>query len=393
MQLFVGISELYTPQQRWVHAVLAVQNGQVVWLGPAANLPPQLAHWPRYDLGGRGVVPGLVDAHTHLVYGGNRLDEYLLRAQGQSYEAILAAGGGIYSTVRATQAASDEQLLTAALERARWLLGQGVTALEIKSGYGLEPADELRMLRVIAALQDHTPQWITSTLLAHVIPQGWTRDNYVQTFCQELIPQVARSGLAQAVDVFCDQGAFTVSEAQHILQSALEQGLAIKLHAEQIAHTGATALAAQLGALSADHLEQSTPQDWQALARSGTVGMVLPGAAVVLRKPFPPAKAMWQAGVKVAIASDHNPGSSPLYSPWLAMQLTMALGGLSAQEALQAHTAHAADALGQKQKGRLETGGPADFVVIDSPHALEGLYRWGHSPIYQVYIAGQAQLS
>jgi imidazolonepropionase len=222
-----------------------------------------------------------------------------------------------------------------------------------------------------------------------VIPKGWERGKYVQMFCQELIPEVAKKQLAEAVDVFSDQGAFTLEETQMILEAALAHNLKIKVHSEQIAHTGATKLAAEMGALSADHLEQSTPDDWQALTKSGTVGTILPGAAVILRKPFPDARAMWDAGVKVAIATDHNPGSSPLYSPWLGMQLSISLGNLSAEEALIAHTAHAGLALGRSDLGNLEVGSLADFVVMDSRWGLEGLYRWGDIPIAEVYIAGE----
>lgn len=387
-RVFVGISELYTPNERLEQAAFAVQDGQFVWVGAESNLPSEYRSWPQTDLGGRGVVPGIVDAHTHLVYGGNRLGEYLQRARGERYEAILAAGGGIYSTVRATDTSSEEELYALARARAEQFLAVGVTTLEIKSGYGLLPEAELKMLRVIKKLKETLPQRVFPTLLAHVIPQGWARREYVEMFCQELIPEMARSGLAEAVDVFCDQGAFTLEETRKILEAALSHGLKIKLHAEQIAHTGATKLAAELGALSADHLEQATPEDWQALAQSGTIGTVLPGAAVILRKPFPNVRAMWDAGVRVAIATDHNPGSSPLYSPWLGMQLTMSLGGLSAEEALMAHTEHAALALGQTGLGKIEVGAQADFVVLDSGKALEGLYRWGHLPLWKVFIGG-----
>ncbi|WP_018465140.1 imidazolonepropionase [Calidithermus timidus] len=388
-QVFTGIAELHTPRERLEQAAFAVQDGRFVWVGAEADLPEEYRGWPRTDLGGRGVLPGLVDAHTHLVYGGNRLDEYLKRARGERYEAILAAGGGIYATVRATGAASEDELYEEARARAQLFLAQGVTALEIKSGYGLLPEAELKMLRVIRRLGETLPQRVFPTLLAHVVPGGWEREEYVAMFTAELIPEVARSGLAQAVDVFCDPGAFTLEETRRILEAALSHGLKVKLHAEQIAHTGATRLAAELGALSADHLEQSTPQDWQALAASGTIGTVLPGAAVILRKPFPKARAMWDAGVRVAIATDHNPGSSPLYSPWLAMQLTMSLGRLSAEEALFAHTENAALALGRANLGRIAVGSRADFVVVDSTSALMPLYQWGHTPIHSTYVGGR----
>ncbi|WP_276958122.1 imidazolonepropionase [Allomeiothermus silvanus] len=387
-QVFTGIAELYTPRERLERAAFAVQDGRFVWVGAEDSLPEEYRGWPRTDLGGRGAVPGLVDAHTHLVYGGDRLGEYLKRARGERYEAILAAGGGIYSTVRATALASEEELYQLAKARAALFLAQGVTSLEVKSGYGLLPEAELKMLRVIRRLGETLPQRVFPTLLAHVVPKGWEREKYVEMFCQELIPEVARSGLAEAVDVFCDQGAFTLEETRQILGAALSHGLKIKVHAEQIAHTGATKLAAGLGALSADHLEQSTPADWQALAKSGTVGTVLPGASVILRKPFPDVRAMWDAGVRVAIATDHNPGSSPLYSPWLGMQLTVSLGRLSVEEALVAHTENAALALGRPDLGRVEVGAWADFVVVDSGSALEALYRWGHTPLHAVYVGG-----
>jgi imidazolonepropionase len=390
-QVFTGIAELYTPRERLEHAAFAVQDGRFVWVGAEDSLPEEYRGWPHTDLGGRGVVPGIVDAHTHLVYGGNRLGEYLKRARGESYEAILAAGGGIHSTVRATAAASEEELYELAAGRAALFLAQGVTSLEVKSGYGLLPEAELKMLRVIRRLRETLPQRVFPTLLAHVVPGGWERERYVTMFTGELIPEVARSGLTEAVDVFCDQGAFTLEETRTILEAALSHGLKIKLHAEQIAHTGATKLAAEMGALAADHLEEATPEDWQALAQSGTVGTVLPGAAVILRKPFPNARAMWDVGVRVAIATDHNPGSSPLYSPWLGMQLTLSLGRLSAEEALIAHTENAALALGRTDLGRIEVGAQADFVVVDSPNALEPLYRWGDAPIHSVYIGGKHQ--
>jgi len=387
-KVFVGIGELYTPTHLIERAALAVQNGRVAWVGTEAGLPTQYQSWEKTDLGNRGVVPGLLDSHTHLVYGGNRLNEYLQRARGESYEAILQAGGGIYSTVKATTAASEDELYELAKTRAGKFLATGVSALEIKSGYGLEPQAELKMLRVIRRLKESLPQHIFPTLLAHVVPKSWERSKYVEMFVQELIPEVAKAGLAEAVDVFSDQGAFTLEETRRILESALAHNLKIKVHAEQIAHTGATKLAAELGSLSADHLEQSTPKDWQALAKSGTVGTVLPGAALILRKPFPDTKAMWDAGVKVAIATDHNPGSSPLYNPWLGMQLTMSLGRLSAEEALIAHTVNAALALGQKDLGNLSAGSLADFVVVESERALEPLYHWGDTPIHAVYSSG-----
>ncbi len=391
--LFTGISELYTPTQRLTDAALAVQNGVITWLGPVADVPEAYRDQPRVDLGGRGVLPGLVDSHTHLVWAGNRLVEYHQRAKGESYEAILESGGGIYNTVKATQGASEDELLELSLKRARVFLQGGVTTLEIKSGYGLEAEHELKMLRVIRKLSDVTPQRIVPTLLAHVVPKGWQRGDYVAMFTHELIPEVARTGLAEAVDVFCDRGAFTLDETQRIFEAALENGMGIKAHAEQLEHTGATKLVCEMGGLSADHLEQTTPEDWAALAQSGAVGTLLPGATVILKKPFPNARAMWDAGVKVALATDHNPGSSPFYRLFLAMQLAIALGGLSVEEALIAATKHSADALGKPELGRLQVGSAADFIVVDAPEATWPLYSWGVSSLFDVVIGGQRLLS
>jgi imidazolonepropionase len=278
--------------------------------------------------------------------------------------------------------------LALVLKRARIFLAGGVTALEIKSGYGLEAEHELKMLRVIRRLAEQTPQRLVPTLLAHVVPQGWRREDYLAMFTRELIPEATRQGLAEAVDVFCDRDAFTLAETRRILEAALERGLKIKAHAEQLSRTGAARLVAELGGLSADHLEVAAPEDWAALARAGTVGTVLPGAALILRKPFPDARAMWDMGVKVALATDHNPGSSPLYSLLLALQLGVALGGLTVEEALLAGTAHAADALQKEAWGRLRAGSPADFLVVDAPEALQPLYSWGHAPLHGVYVGG-----
>ncbi len=361
-------------------------------MGRESELPEAFRAWPKHDLKGRGVLPGLVDSHTHLVWAGSRVEEYCLRAKGASYEEILEAGGGIYNTVQATQAASEEELLELAKARAAIFLRNGVTTLEVKSGYGLTLEHELKMLRVIRRLQESLPQHVFPTLLAHVVPRSWQRDAYLEMFTRELIPEVARLGLAEAVDVFCDRGAFTLAEARHIFTAALAHGLKIKAHAEQLAHTGATRLVCEMKGLSADHLEQTTPPDWQALAMSGTVGTLLPGATVILKKPLPNAREMWDAGVKLAVATDHNPGSSPLYSLFAAMQLAVAWGGLSLEEALIAGTAHTADALGKGELGRLEPGSAADFLVVDGPEALLPLYTWGHSGLHDVFIGGLSVL-
>ncbi|MFN3286681.1 MAG: imidazolonepropionase [bacterium] len=388
MRLFVGISELFTPFQRIPRAALAVLEGRVQWVGPEYEVPEDFWRWPREDLGGRGVLPGLVDAHTHLVYAGHRLEEYLRRARGEPYEEILASGGGIHVTVGATQAASEDELLGLARERIQVLLTGGVTTVEVKSGYGLSVEEELRLLRVIRRLGAEGPCRVVPTLLLHTVPSGWKREPYVRVVTDELIPQVAAQGLAEAVDVFCDRGGFTLEETQRILECAVTHGMRVKAHAEQFERTGAARLVAELGGLSADHLEVSTPDDWRVLAQRGTAAVLLPGAAVVLRKPVPNARAMWDAGVTVAVATDHNPGSSPLWSLLLALQLAVSLGGLTVEEALVAGTANAGRALGRPELGRLEPGSPADFVVVDSPQALEAFYWWGRVLVHSVYVGG-----
>lgn len=387
--VFSGIGELWTAGDSIAHAALAVEDGVVRWRGAEADLPDAYRSWPRRVLGGKAVLPGLVDSHTHLIWAGSRIEEYRQRSQGASYEAILAAGGGIHATVAATRAASEAELVESAMVRAQRLLADGVTTLEVKSGYGLSAEQELKLLRVARQLERLVPQRIVPTLLAHVVPRGEVRQAYLEMFTRELIPEVARQGLAVAVDVFCDEGAFDLSETRAILESAVENGLGVKLHAEQIAATGAARLAAEMGALSADHLERSGPGDWAVLAAAGTVGTILPGAAVVLRKPFPDARAMWDAGVKVAVATDHNPGSSPFYRLTLALQLAVALGGLSVDEALLAGTLHAAAALGRRELGSLEPGSAADFAVVDGAEVWLPLYAWGGPWLHSVFIAGE----
>ncbi len=388
MRVLTGISELYTPFRRLEQAAVAVREGQVWWVGPESELPQEFRGWPREDVGGCGVVPGLVDAHTHLVYAGDRLEEYLRRARGEPYESILEAGGGIHATVRATCQTSEDELLRLARRRMLSLLARGVTTVEVKSGYGLTAEEEIRLLRVIARLRAEGPCRVVPTLLVHTVPLGWDRDDYVRVVTEELIPEVAAEGLAEAVDVFCDRGGFDLEETRRILETALRHGLKIKAHAEQFVRLGAARLVAEMGGLSADHLEMSGPEDWQALAQHGVVAVVLPGAALVLRKPLPDLRAMWDAGVTVAVATDHNPGSSPLCSLLLALQLAVALGGLTVEEALVAGTANAAQALGKPALGRLEPGSSADLVVADSPNALDLLYWWGESRIRSVYVGG-----
>lgn len=387
--LVKGISELYTPETLVKDAALAVLEGTVAWVGEESAAGREFADWPTVDLGGSAVIPGLVDSHTHLVWAGDRLDEYLMRARGEPYAAILAAGNGIHATVSATRGASEAALLLSARRRAGAFLRSGVTAIEIKSGYGLTTEAELRMLRVARRLGEEGPQRVTTTLLAHVPDLALARDAYLDSFVTETLPEAARLGLVDAVDVFCDEGAFTLAETRRILEAALALGLPVKAHAEQLSHTGAARLVAELGGLSADHLELATLDDLTAMARAGTVATLLPVAALLLKRPPPPAEVIRASGVTLALASDHNPGSSPVFGLLPALQLAVATLGLSVEEVLVAATAGTATALGRPQWGRLAPGSVADYLVVDSARALTPLYTWGAPSLKEMVIGGQ----
>lgn len=385
-----GISELYTPHVRVENAAFVLEDGRFSWVGAEPDLPARYSDWASVNLGGQGVIPGLVDSHTHLVWAGSRVGEYVLRSQGADYQQIMAAGGGIMSTVAATQAMSEAGLLMLARRRAGSFIRGGVVALEIKSGYGLSTEHELRMLKVARQLGEEGAQRVTTTLLAHLPDPDMARERYVQQFVQETMPAAARLGLADAVDVFCEQGAFTLDETRTILEAALELGLGIKAHAEQFSSSGAARLVAELGGLSADHLEHATRADLDALAQAGTVATLLPLAALLLKQPLPSADDLRASGVKVAVASDHNPGSSPLFGLLPALQLASVTAGLSVPEALVAGTANAADALAKPDWGRVEVGAFADYLVVDSPEALTALYTWGTPSLREMVIGGQS---
>lgn len=388
-QVFTNITELFSNGRITENAVIVTQNGVITAVGEkhSVEIP---AGAITVDLGGRAVIPGLVDSHTHLVWAGSRVNEFAMKTEGAGYADILAAGGGIHSTVAATQAATDDTLLAGAEARARTFLAGGVTTLEIKSGYGLTTEHELRMLRMVRFLSERTAQRLHPTLLAHLPDPNEDRQRYIDRFITETIPTAAETGLATALDVFSDEGAFTISETRELLQAGAEHGLQLKLHAEQLAHTGASELIAEFSGLSADHLELSTPADWEALAAAGTVATILPGAAALLHAPLPSMADLQASGVTIAIASDHNPGSSPLYGLLPALQLAIVNGRFSASAALTAGTAGTAQALGQSTVGYLQAGAHADFVVVDGPAAITPLYTWGVPSIHEVYIAGNA---
>ncbi|MFA5552629.1 MAG: imidazolonepropionase [Trueperaceae bacterium] len=390
MQVVRGISELYTPFQLVEEAAFVVNGERFEWVGRATDLPQEYADWPAVDLGGSGVIPGLVDSHTHLVWAGNRVHEYVRRSKGATYQQISAEGGGIMSTVAATRAVSDAGLLMQARRRANAFQRGGVTALEIKSGYGLSTEHELRMLKAARHLAQDGAQRVTTTLLAHMPDPAVPRASYVEQFVTETLPEAKNQGLADAVDVFIEQGAFTLEEGRRILEAALQLGLPVKAHVEQFGNLGGAKLVAELGGLSADHLEYATPDDLAALASAGTVATLLPLAAMLLKAPLPQAADLRASGVKVAVASDHNPGSSPMYGLLPALQLALVAAGLSVHEALVAGTANAADALGKPDWGRVQPGALADYLVVNAPQALTPLYGWGHPALKEMVIGGQS---
>jgi len=373
-------------------AALLVDGERIAWLGDAAGAPaPDGAEV--VDCGHRLLTPGLVDCHTHLVYGGDRADEFELRLEGASYAEIAARGGGILSTVAATRAASEAQLFAAALPRIRALLDEGVTALEIKSGYGLDSDSEIKMLRVAERLGRELGLRLQKTFLgAHALPPEYEgrADDYIDLVCDEMLPRARAAGLVDAVDVFIESIAFSRAQGERVLERAQQLGLPIKAHVEQLSDLGGAAMAAGRGALSVDHLEYLAAKDVAALAASGSVAVLLPGAYYVLRETqLPPIEALREHGVPMALATDANPGSSPIHSLLLIMNLACTLFRLTPAEALRGVTRNAARALGMDGEiGSLEIGKQADLVLwdVDRPAMLS--YRVGVNPCAAVMRAG-----
>lgn len=357
-------------------AALGLEAGRIAWIGPREALPgaPETLAREVVQLDGAWVTPGLIDAHTHLVFGGDRAGEWEARLNGATYEEIARAGGGILSTVRATRAADEAALAAAAQRRLDALRRHGVTTVEVKSGYALEPEGELKMLRAAGRL---TGARVRRTLLAaHAVPPEFREDReaYVTLICERIIPAAAAEGLADAVDAFCETIGFTPDEVARVFTAARAHGLRVKLHAEQLSDQGGAALAARFGALSADHLEHLSPEGVTAMAEAGVTAVLLPGAYYFLRDQTPPpVEALRAAGVPMALATDCNPGTSPLTSPLLAMNLACTLFRLTPEEALAGFTRNAARALGLADElGTLEVGKAADLAVwrIDEPAEL-----------------------
>ncbi len=375
-------------------ALIAAHAGRIAWVGPERDAPDIRAPAVE-DLEGRWITPGLVDCHTHLLYAGNRAAEFEQRLEGASYADIARAGGGILATVRATRAASEDALVAQSLPRLDHLLAEGVTTLEIKSGYGLDAGSECRMLRAARRLGECRRVRVATTFLgAHALPPeaGGDADAYIRDVCERQLPAVARDGLADAVDAFCETIAFTREQVARVFDAARAHGLPVKLHAEQLSDSGGAALAARYGALSADHLEWVGDDALRAMARAGTVAVLLPGAFYTLRDTHaPPVAAMRRAGVAMAVATDCNPGSSPLTSLLLAMNMACTLFGLTPAEALAGATRHAARALGLGDAiGILEIGKACDLAIwnVESPGELA--YPMGFNPLHARVVAGDA---
>ena len=357
-------------------AALVTRDGYIEWLGPRQQLPTG-EYGKTHGLEGAWVTPGLIDCHTHTVFGGNRSGEFEQRLQGVSYAEIAAAGGGIASTVRATRAASEDELFDSARQRLRCLLRDGVTSVEIKSGYGLSLESERKILRVIRRLGEALPVTVRSTCLAaHALPPEFKdrADDYIEHICNEMLPALAAEGLVDAVDAFCEYLAFSPAQVERVFKVAQQLGLPVKLHAEQLSSLHGSSLAARYQALSADHLEFMSEEDAIAMAASGTVAVLLPGAFYFLRETqLPPMEALRKHGVKIAIASDLNPGTSPGLSLRLMLNMACTLFRMTPEEALAGVTLHAATALGMGEThGSLEPGKVADFVAwnIDRPADL-----------------------
>ncbi len=373
---------------------VAVADGRIAWVGPRAELPgaPETLARNVHDLEGRWLTPGLIDCHTHLVYGGDRAAEFEQRLKGASYAEIAEAGGGIVSTVAATRAASEDDLLCAARPRLDALLAEGVTTVEIKSGYGLDLENELKQLRVARALGAALPVTVKTTFLgAHALPPEFAEraEDYIDAVVV-MLPEIAASGLADAVDAFCETIGFSPEQTARVFEAARAQGLPVKLHADQLSDLGGAALAARYGALSADHLEFTGAEGVAAMAAAGTVAVILPGAFYALRETqVPPVAAFRAAGVPIALATDCNPGSAPVTSLLLMLNMGCTLFRLTPEEALAGVTRHAATALGLgATHGTLAPGKAADFAIWNIERPAELAYRIGFNPLAYAVKSG-----
>lgn len=375
------------------HAALVFEDNKISWVGQEQQLPEQFTGHQSIDCGQRLVIPGLIDCHTHLCFGGWRGDEFEMRLQGLSYQEIAAAGGGIRSTVAATRSETTENLVEKALSSLEGMLDLGITTVECKSGYGLQQDTELKQLRVYQQLNELQPVKLVPTFLgAHMVPDEYLqqREGYIDLLCAVLIPAVAEQGLAMFCDVFVEEGAFSITEAQQIIAAAQQAGLGLKVHADQLSSGGGAQLAAESGAVSAEHLEYVDSEGVLALASAGTVAVSLPLASLYLRERYLPAREMLDAGVRVAVATDFNPGSAPSYHLPLAMTLACLNQQMTPQEVLMGVTTVAARAVSLEQQiGSLLPGFDADITIIDSPSLNHWLYHFKPNDCHSVVKSGQ----
>lgn len=382
------------PLAAGAEAAIVVARGTIQWIGEPDAVPSAFAGGPRHEGGGALVTPGLVDCHTHLVYGGQRASEFAMRLAGASYEEVARGGGGIVSSVRATREADEDTLFAQAAPRLEQLLADGVCAIEIKSGYGLALEHERKQLRVARRLGEAYGVTVRTTFLgAHALPPEYAgrSGDYVELVCKRMLPALAAEGLVDAVDVFCERIAFSLEETERVFLAAGALGLPVKLHAEQLSDMGGAALAARHGALSCDHIEHLSAQGIAAMREAGTVAVLLPGAYYTLRDThLPPIDALRAAGVPMAVSTDHNPGTSPVLSLLLMVNMACTLFRLTVPEALAGVTVHAARALGlQDSHGVIRVGLPANFVLWNVREAAELAYWFGQRPVKRIVRQGR----
>lgn len=374
------------------NAAVAVEQGKIVWIGSTEDAPSGKSE---LDAQGKFLSPAFLDCHTHLVFAGSRANEFEQRLTGLSYEEIAKQGGGIIATVNATRAATEQELLDLALPRAKQLMSEGVACIEVKSGYGLDTDTELKMLRVARKLGELLPIKVNTTFLAaHALPPEYkdNADGYIDLICQQMLPQVAAEGLADAVDGFCEGIGFSPAQMRRVFDKAVELGIAVKLHAEQLSDLSGAALVAEYQGLSADHLEYLSESSIMAMAKADTVAVLLPGAFYTLSETkLPPLDLLRQHKVSMAIGSDYNPGSSPLCSLKLMLHMACTQFKMTPEEALAGITVNAAKALGEKNKGSIEIGQDADLCLWDIQHPAELAYTFGVNPLVKFWIKGIQQ--
>lgn len=379
------------------NGAIALKDGKIAWLGKQQDLPDfDALSTPVLSAKGKWMTPGLIDCHTHLVFGGSRAQEFEMRLQGVSYQEIAAQGGGIISTVKATRSASTETLFVAANKRLQTLFKEGVTTVEIKSGYGLDLENELKMLEVAQLLDQHHPINVQKTFLgAHAVPPEFKdrADEYIDYVCEVMLPEVAERGLADAVDAFCEGVGFSNAQTRRVFEKAKALGLPVKLHAEQLSNLAGAQLVAEFSGLSADHIEYLDEAGVKAMADAGTVAVLLPGAFYVLRETqLPPLALLQQYQVPIAISTDFNPGTSPICSLKLMMNMACTLFRMTPEKVLEGVTKHAAAALGLHDRGILKVGMNADLALWDIDHPAELAYQYGVNPLSDLWIEGQSMV-